>query len=104
MGSERGTRLCSDQRARDNKGQTDWGESQISETETAGGRNGKTAGTIRNERGNLGNHRWKEQWPEKTRETQTLQMEMGKGLERGGLSWRLALIYQKQRYKCPIKH
>lgn len=54
MGSERGTRLCSDQRARDNKGQTDWGDSQISEKETAGGWNGKTAGTIRNERGKPG--------------------------------------------------
>lgn len=42
------------------------GESQISQTETAGRRNSKTAGTIRKERGDLGNRRWKEQWPEKT--------------------------------------
>lgn len=42
------------------------GESQISQTETAGGRSSKTAGTIRKERGDPGIHRWKEQWPEKT--------------------------------------
>lgn len=49
------------------RGQTDRGKSQISQTETAGRSSSKTAGTIRRERGDLGNRRWKEQWPEKRR-------------------------------------
>lgn len=67
--------LCSDQRARGDTRLTDKrqqtggreGGSQISQTaKTAGRRSSKTAGTIRKGREDPGNHRWKEQWPEKT--------------------------------------
>ena len=67
-GPRRGQRAGGATRARRQgtaRGQTDGGKSQISQTETAGRSSSKTAGTIRKERGDLGNRRWKEQWPEK---------------------------------------
>lgn len=53
-------------RRQETAGAKQTGESQISQTETAGRRSSKTAGAIRKKRGDPGDRRWKEQWPKKT--------------------------------------
>lgn len=59
-------RRCARSHRQETAGAKQTGESQISQTETAGRRSSETAGAIRKERGDPGHRRWKEQRPKKT--------------------------------------